>query len=143
MLSIQSPTSDSSVTLYWITWIISVSVTCFHGFVTLFRFDKKYYALHITYEKLKSEGWSYLQLSGRYISQPHQHSTHKNQYSHFVNTIEKIQLKQIGEEYNNTSEEKNTGLITKYQLSDKSNTSDTSILFSSRNILSSPDKTKK
>lgn len=132
LLSIQSPTSNSSVSLYWLTWLISVSVTCFHNFVTLFRFDKKYYALHTTYEKLQSEGWAYLELSGRYISHTHHYSTHKNQYSHFVNTIEKIQLKQISEEYNGAVEEKHTGIITTPATTDK--TGGAPLLLSSQNI---------
>jgi hypothetical protein len=111
LLSIQSPTSSSSVGLYWTTWMISLMVTCFHNFVTLFRFDKKHYGLHTTFEKLQSEGWAYLQLTGRYTGHNHHnhthiHPTHKNQYNLFVNTIEKMQLKQISEEYNGALEER-------------------------------------
>lgn len=108
LLSIQSPTSDTPVGLYWTTWLISLSVTCFHNFTTLFRFDKKYFALHMTFEKLKSEGWAYLELSGRYSAQAHHNHqvTHKNQYEHFVHTIEKIQLRQISEEYNGAFEDR-------------------------------------
>jgi len=114
LLSIQSPTSPSSVGLYWATWILSLSVTCLHNFVTIFRFEKKYFGLHATYEKLQSEGWYYLQLSGRYSgingfphNPPHRiKPTHQNQFSLFVHTIEKIQNKQISDEYNGKSEEK-------------------------------------
>jgi hypothetical protein len=108
LLSIQSPTSNTPVGLYWTTWLISLSVTCFHNLTTLFRFDKKYFALHMTFEKLKSEGWAYLELSGRYSSQAHHNHqvTHKNQYEHFVHTIEKIQLRQISEEYNGAFEDR-------------------------------------
>jgi len=108
LLSIQSPTSANSVGLYWLTWIISLSVTCIHNFITIFRFDKKFYALHMIYEKLQTEGWSYLQLSGRYSGQygypvnpPEQIvPTHRNQYNLFVHTIEKLQMKQVSNEYN-------------------------------------------
>lgn len=108
LLSIQSPTSDTPVGLYWTTWLISLSVTCFHNFTTLFRFDKKYFALHMTFEKLQSEGWAYLELSGRYSAQAHHNHqvTHKNQYEHFVHTIEKIQMRQISEEYNGAFEDR-------------------------------------
>lgn len=108
LLSIQSPTSDTPVGLYWTTWLISLSVTCFHNFTTLFRFDKKYFALHMTFEKLQSEGWAYLQLSGRYSAQAHHNHqvTHKNQYEHFVHTIEKIQLRQVSDEYNGAFEDR-------------------------------------
>jgi len=110
LLSIQSPTSQSSVGLYWITWLISLLVTCFHNFITIFRFDKKHYALHATYEKLQNEGWSYLELSGRYSGHQgskHIHPTHKNQFQLFVHTIEKLQMRQIMEEYNGQRDEKN------------------------------------
>jgi hypothetical protein len=108
LLSIQSPTSANSIGLYWLTWIISLAVTCIHNFITIFRFDKKFYALHMIYEKLQTEGWSYLQLSGRYSGQygypvnpPEQIvPTHRNQYNLFVHTIEKLQMKQVSNEYN-------------------------------------------
>lgn len=112
LLSIQSPTSPQSTSLYWITWVISVLVTAFHNIITIFRFDKKYFALHNTYEKLKSEGWAYLQLAGRYSGQHptdpkiHVIPTHKNQYALFVHSIEKIQMRQIADEYNGQSNEK-------------------------------------
>jgi hypothetical protein len=112
LLSIQSPTSLQSTTLYWITWVISVLVTAFHNIITIFRFDKKYFALHNTYEKLQTEGWAYLQLAGRYSghhpTDPKIHiiPTHKNQYPLFVHNIEKIQMRQIADEYNGQANEK-------------------------------------
>lgn len=109
LLSIQSPSSSNSVSIYWLTWVISLSVTCIHNFVTIFRFDKKYFALHTIYEKLQSEGWAYLQLSGRYAGHNDTTSiipTHKNQYELFVRTIERIQLKQVSSEYNGVEEKK-------------------------------------
>lgn len=117
LLSIQSPTSDRSIELYWTTWALSLSVTCLHNFVSIFRFDKKFFAIHSTYEKLQSEGWSYLQLSGRYSgvngyphNPPHQiKPTHQNQFGLFVYMIEKIQQKQISEEYNGKNEERQQG----------------------------------
>ena len=109
LLSIQSPTATtSSIWLFWLTWVISLSVTCLHNFVTLFRFEKKFFGLHSTFEKLKGEGWHYLQLSGRYTGrhgypedpvttiQP----THQNQFVLFVHTIERVEQKQIADEYN-------------------------------------------
>jgi hypothetical protein len=110
LLSIQSPTSPTSVTLYWTTWLISLLVTSFHNIITIFRFDKKYFALHNTYERLQNEGWSYLQLSSRYAGHRSENEafqpTHKNQFKLFVNTIEKIQMRQIYNEYNGQPDEK-------------------------------------
>ena len=110
LLSIQSPTSPSSVGLYWTTWLISLLVTSFHNLVTIFRFDKKFFAIHNTYERLQTEGWSYIQLSGRYSghrpSSPPVVPTHKNQFQLFVHTIEKVQMRQITDEYNGRADEK-------------------------------------
>jgi len=102
LLSIQSPSSNNPVILYWVTWGISICVTIFHNILTLFRFDKKYFGIHSTLEKLESEGWHYLELSGRYAHnhQNNIHSTHQNQFKHFTNTIEKIKMHQNLEEYN-------------------------------------------
>lgn len=101
LLSIQSPTGSYSVWLFWITWAISLSVTVCHNFTTIFRFDKKFFGLHSTLEKLKSEGWQYLELTGNYSGHHgHVSPTHENQYVYFLNKIERIKLKQVEEEYN-------------------------------------------
>ena len=66
LLAIQSPDSPSYIILYWFTWGISLGVTILHNIISLFRFEKKYNSIHATIEKLESEGWHYLELSGRY-----------------------------------------------------------------------------
>jgi hypothetical protein len=107
LLSIQSPGQVSSIALYWFTWVISLAVTIIHNISNIFRFDKKYQGIHTTIEKLHSEGWRYLELSGRYSTHNSQPvSTHTNQYLHFVNTIEKIKNKQIESEYNAPPDDK-------------------------------------
>jgi len=106
MLSIQSPTSaNPSIGLYWTTWTISLVVTVLHNFTTLFRFDKKFFGIHSVYERLVSEGWQFMELSGRYAGHfgkcvP----THANQFLYFMNSIERIKLKQIQDEFNATAE---------------------------------------
>jgi hypothetical protein len=103
LLSIQSPTSTNSIPLYWVTWGISLCVTIFHNILTLFGFEKKYFSIHATIEKLESEGWHYLELSGRYKHHnTNPHSTYQNQFTHFTNTIEKIKIQQDKEEYNSS-----------------------------------------
>ena len=105
LLSIQSPGQLNSLGLYWFTWIVSLTVTVLQNLSNIFRFDKKYYGLHSTVEKLNREGWQYLELSGRYSTHDsHPISTHANQFIYFVNTIEKIQDKQMQEEYNLVSD---------------------------------------
>jgi hypothetical protein len=101
LLSIQSPTSGNQSSLYWTTWSLSLSVTILHNFTSIFRFDKKYYGLHKTIEQLITEGWQYIELSGRYSGHHgHQTPTHENQYVYFVNSVERIRLQQVDEEYN-------------------------------------------
>lgn len=105
LLSIQSPTGVNSIGLYWTTWTISFLVTVCHNCNNIFRFDKKFFGLHSTLERLKSEGWQYLELSGHY-SGHHGHvaPTHLNQYVYFVNSIERIKNKQVEDEYNSFKE---------------------------------------
>lgn len=105
LLSIQSPTSTFSTPLFWTTWMISLSVTVCHNLTSIFRFDKKYFGIHSTLERLKSEGWQYLELTGNY-SGHHGHvaPTHANQYVYFLNKIERIKLKQVEEEFNSFKE---------------------------------------
>ena len=100
LLSIQSPTGINSVWLYWFTWGISLLVTLCHNVSTMLRFDKKYFGIHGTLERLKTEGLQYLELSGHY-SGHHGHGppTHENQYIYFVNSVEKIRQRQIEDEY--------------------------------------------
>jgi hypothetical protein len=108
LLSIQN--SDKTVTLsnanfsvqiYWATFVISILVTIFNGIITLFKVDKKYYFLNTTLERLRSEGWQYFSLTGRYSGHliTHTKPTHKNQYVFFTHYIEKIKMKQVEEEY--------------------------------------------
>jgi hypothetical protein len=108
LLSIQN--SDKSILLsgenfnvhvYWTTFVISLLVTIFNGLLTLFKVDKKYYFLNTTLERLRSEGWQYFSLTGRYSGHliNHQMPTHSNQFVYFTHYIEKIKMKQVEEEY--------------------------------------------
>jgi len=108
LMSIQN--SDSNMTfsginfpvhVFWSTFIISLMVTTSNGILTLFKVDKKYYFLNTTLERLRSEGWQYFSLTGRYSGHliNHQHPTHANQFMFFTHYIEKIKMKQVEEEY--------------------------------------------
>lgn len=88
--------------IYWITWIISLLVTTCNGVITLFKVDKKYFFLHTTCERLRSEGWQYFELTGRYSGQLVHYEvipTHVNQFIFFTHAVEKIKMRQIEEEY--------------------------------------------
>jgi Protein of unknown function (DUF4231) len=108
LLSIQN--SNSNITMgnsnfsgqiYWSTFTISLLVTICNGILNLFKIDKKYYFLHTTLERLRSEGWQYLGLTGRYSGHltPGIIPTHENQFIYFLNQVEKIKMRQVEEEY--------------------------------------------
>jgi len=88
------PTNFDMVT-YWSAWIISLTVTICNGFVQLFSLDKNYFTYSIVVEQLKSEGWQFFQLSGKYEESP----SHADSFSFFCKSIESIKKKQIEQEF--------------------------------------------
>jgi hypothetical protein len=94
-------TSEFSYQIYWVTWVISLLVTISNGVLTLFKVEKKYYLLHTNLEHLRSEGWQFIGLSGRYSGfyTPNETPNHSNQFLFFCHTVEKIKMKQVEEEY--------------------------------------------
>jgi len=113
LLSIQNSGSNYTfnitnftVQIYWATFIISLMVTISNGILTLFKVDKKYYFLNTTLERLRSEGWQYFGLTGRYSGHliGNRQPTHQNQFVYFTHYIEKIKMKQVEEEYYKTDE---------------------------------------
>jgi hypothetical protein len=105
LLSIQGA-NILNVQIYWSTWVISLLVTICNALMALFKFDKRYYYLHTVLEKLTSEGWQYIELTGKYSGYhtPGQAPTHDNQFIYFCHAIEKIRMKQVEEEYYKLSE---------------------------------------
>jgi len=104
LLSVQYTNSllDYQTNIYWLTWTLSLLVTTFNGILVLFKVDKKYHSLHTTMERLRSEGWQFLELTGRYaghLLHNGEEASHKNQYRFFCHYVEKIKLSQIEEEY--------------------------------------------
>ena len=106
LLSIQNSNYTSggtvfSMQIYWATFIISLLVTIFNGILALFKIDKKYYFLNTTLERLRTEGWQYIGLTGRYSGHliGNDTPTHQNQFVFFTHQIEKIKMKQVEEEY--------------------------------------------
>jgi len=114
LLSIQNSGSNYTfnnvnftVQIYWATFVISLMVTICNGILTLFKVDKKYYFLNTTLERLRSEGWQYVGLTGRYSGQllgNEIEPTHQNQFIYFIHYIEKIKMKQVEEEYYKSDE---------------------------------------
>ena len=92
--------------IYWTTWVISLLVTTANGIFTLFKVDKKYFLLHTMLEQLRSEGWQFLELSGRFSGfyTPRERPTHTNQFLFFCHAVEKLKMKQVEEEYYKSTE---------------------------------------
>jgi len=71
-------------------------VTISNGFLQLFSLDKNYFNYSIVVEQLKTEGWQYFGLSGKY----EEYDTHtKEAYKEFCKAIENIKRKQIEQEF--------------------------------------------
>ena len=81
---------------YWSSWSISLLVTISNGFLQLFSLDKNYFNYSIVVEQLKTEGWQYFGLSGKYED----HETHdKESYKEFCKAVENIKRKQVENEF--------------------------------------------
>ena len=108
LLSIQG-VSNTNVGIYWGTWIVSLFVTICNALLALFKFDKRYYYLHTVLEQMISEGWQYIELTGKYsiVHQPHTTSSHENQFVYFCHSVEKIRMRQVEEEYYKIAESQN------------------------------------
>ena len=112
LLSIQyTNSSGGNLGVYWTTWVISLCVTICNGLMTLLKIDKKYYHIHTVREQLISDGWQYLELTGKYsgFHTPDNHATHENQFIFFCHSVEKIRMKQIQEDYTKVDETPHPG----------------------------------
>jgi hypothetical protein len=106
LLTIQN-TPGASVAMYWVTWVISLAVTTSNGIMLLFKIDKRFFMMHATIERLRSETWQFVELAGRY-SGHYTHPippTHANQFVYYCTQLEKINMKRVDEEYIKTGEE--------------------------------------
>ena len=87
---------------YWTTWIISLIVTMSNGFLQLFSLDKNYFNYAVVVEQLKTEGWQFFSLSGKYD----QYNTHEEAYKLFLKYIEGIKRKQVEQEFSSSKGDK-------------------------------------
>jgi hypothetical protein len=106
LLSIQYDTGsncdgEQKYNMYWFTWTVSLIVTMCNGLYTLLKLDKRYFLVHTTLEQTISEGWQYIELSGKYSGfyTPGVSPTHDNQFKFFSHSIEKIRMNQVEQEY--------------------------------------------
>lgn len=108
----------TSTAVYWVVWVLSLCVTISNAIMTLMKIDKKYYTLHTTLHQIVSEGWLYIELSGKYsgFKTPSDLPTHANQYVFFCQTLEKIRMKQVAEEYYKLNDAQQQATLDKDQL---------------------------
>ncbi len=99
----------NAIVLYWVTWVISLLVTIANGVATLMKVDKKYYFLNTIVEQLRSEGWQYVSLTGRYAGMGETTRTHEYQFLYFCHMVEKIKMHQVEEEYFKLTDEYSKG----------------------------------
>ena len=90
---------------YWAMWGIGLSVSLSNAFVSLFRVDKNYFTVGDLIEKIESEAWMYLTLSGKYQREDLEEveegiiTGHKSQFSTFMERCELMMNKAIRTEY--------------------------------------------
>ena len=82
---------------YWCSWTISLLVTGSNGFLQLFSLDKNYFSYSMVVEQLKTEGWQFFGLSGKYEDYPN----HQSAYKTFSKSVESIKRKQVDQEFSN------------------------------------------
>ena len=87
---------------YWATWIISLLVTMSNGFLQLFSLDKNYFNYSVVVEQLKTEGWQFFSLSGKYSD----FDDHQDAYKTFLKYIETIKRKQVEQEFSSSKGDK-------------------------------------
>lgn len=80
---------------YWTSFMISLTVTISNGFLQLFSLDKNYLEFSLTVEQLKTEGWQFFQLAGKYED----YDSHEDAYKAFSKSIENIKRKQVEKEF--------------------------------------------
>jgi hypothetical protein len=81
---------------FWSSWSISLMVTISNGFLQLFSLDKNYFNYSLVVEQLKTEGWQFFGLSGKY----EEYNKHdKKAYKEFCKAVENIKRKQIETEF--------------------------------------------
>ena len=81
---------------FWSSWSISLMVTISNGFLQLFSLDKNYFNYALVVEQLKTEGWQFFGLSGKYEEYP-KHDI--KSYKEFCKAVENIKRKQIENEF--------------------------------------------
>jgi hypothetical protein len=104
LLSTTTFSGAAATELFWVTWCLSLAVTTANAILTLFKLDKRFFMIHSTAERLRSETWQFLQLAGRYsghFGTNHGSSpvTHASQFVYYCSQFEKINMKRVEDEF--------------------------------------------
>lgn len=84
-LSLADDTLDAAVTAA--TWVVSLVVAVSAAVEQFFHFGDRWRSYRRTVERLKGEGWLFLQLSGRYAANG---ATHESAYPAFAARTERL-----------------------------------------------------
>jgi hypothetical protein len=96
---------DIGEPIYWSTVTISLAVTAANGITTLFKLDKRFFMLHGVAEKIRSETWQYLALSGRYSGHYGGYKpSHRNQYVYYMTYLERLRMRHVDDEFTRQAE---------------------------------------
>ena len=96
---------DIGEPIYWSTVTISLAVTAANGLTTLFKLDKRFFMLHGIAEKIRSETWQYLALSGRYSGHYGGYKpSHRNQYVYYMTYLERLRMRHVDDEFTRQAE---------------------------------------
>jgi len=94
LLSIQYYFNEGSVSnpIYWSAWSLSILGGFATGYNNVFKVDERYFLLRGIYQKLKSEGWSFLLLCKKYDQRNELlvKMTHSALFVGFMESIEDI-----------------------------------------------------
>jgi len=109
LLSINSDKNNAHYeTIFWTVWISQLCVSLITGYVSLFKWDKKYFLFNAYKTKINQEIWLFIALSGKHYKpkhdNPYNHSPH---LSTFLNRLETFyrQLKISEIEIENTKDD--------------------------------------
>lgn len=87
--SIQSNTATLQYTteIFWAAILMSLVVMVANGIIGLFSLDRKFHEYRLTFDKLKTEGWLYFELTGHYYDAG---LTHETGFVKLFNNLETI-----------------------------------------------------
>lgn len=102
LLAVQSNVDQQGA--YWAMWGIGLAVSLSNAFVSLFRVDKNYFTVGDLIEKIESESWMFLTLSGKYKQDElEEHETglsgHQLMFHKFMERCEVMMNKAIRTEF--------------------------------------------